>query len=168
MDSSVSKWKALRALRSLAAAIEQEGVATTTRVTSGRPPLELVREVLRSGHDLVVKVAEPDQGSGFGSTDMRLLRNCPCPVLLVHPAKQEQHFKCILVAVDPPPVPDELDELHIREKVRPDEQALNVKLMELAMGLAQIEEGELHIVHAWSAPGEDLLARRRPAAPPRS
>ena len=44
--------------------------------------LEIIREVLRNGHDLVIKAAE----SGglldrvFGSNDMHLLRKCMCPV----------------------------------------------------------------------------------------
>jgi nucleotide-binding universal stress UspA family protein len=144
-------------LSSLAAALKQKGVKITTKVAIGRAPLELIREVLRSGHDLFVKVAEPAQGNVFGSTDMRLLRNCPCPVLLLHPAMQDRRFQRILVAVDPPPAPDVLDELHLRQEASSEEQALNVKLMEFAMGLAEIDEGELHIVHAWTAPGEDLL-----------
>jgi nucleotide-binding universal stress UspA family protein len=88
---------------------------------------------------------------------MRLLRNCPCPVLLLHPGKQERAFKTILVAVDPPPEPDVTDDLHLREEIRPEEHALNVKLMQLVTGPADLEGGEIHVVHAWSAPGEDLL-----------
>ncbi len=144
-------------LSSLATSLSRKEPEITTTVASGRPPLEVIREVLRSGHDLVIKVAEPDHGIVFGSTDMRLLRNCPAPVLLLHPDMQDRPFKRILVAVDPPPAPDVLDELHLREEVRPEEKALNVKLMQFATGLAGWEGGELHVVHAWSAPGEDLL-----------
>src|SRR6516165_9251269 len=119
-------------LTSLATTRKRKGLKIARRVANGRPAIELVREVLRSGHDLLVKVAEPDRGSLFGSTDMRLLRNCPCPVLLLHPGKQERSFQQILVAVDPPPAPDVTDELHLREEVRPEEHGLNVQLMQLA------------------------------------
>ena len=149
--------QAAERLSSLASTMKRKELKITKKVANGRPAIELIKEVLRSGHDLVVKVAEPDQGNLFGSTDMRLLRNCPCPVLLLHPGKHERAFKQILVAVDPPPAPDVTDELHLREEVRPEEHALNVKLMQLATGLAELEGGEIHVVHAWSAPGEDLL-----------
>jgi nucleotide-binding universal stress UspA family protein len=144
-------------LGSLATTMRRKGLEIATKVAHGRPAIELIKEVLRSGHDLLVKVAEPDRGNVFGSTDMRLLRNCPCPVLLLHPGEQERAFRQILVAVDPPPTPDVTDELHLREEVRPEEHALNVKLMQLATGLAELEGGEIHVVHGWSAPGEDLL-----------
>lgn len=144
-------------LDSLATTMRRKEHRVATKVANGRPAIELIKEVIRSGHDLLVKVAEPDQGSLFGSSDMRLLRNCPCPVLLLHPGKQERAFKRILVAVDPPPEPDVTDELRLREEIRPEEHALNVELMQLATGLAELEGGEIHVVHAWSAPGEDLL-----------
>ena len=144
-------------LGSLATTMRRKEQTIAAKVANGRPAIELIKEVMRSGHDLLVKVAEPDQGTLFGSTDMRLLRNCPCPVLLLHPETQERAFKRILVAVDPPPEPDVTDELHLREEIRPEEHALNVKLMQLATVLAELEGGEIHVVHAWTAPGEDLL-----------
>jgi nucleotide-binding universal stress UspA family protein len=149
--------QAAERLISLASAMKRKELKIATQVANGRPAIELIKEVMRSGHDLLVKVAEPDQGNIFGSTDMRLLRNCPCPVLLLHPGKQESAFKSILVAVDPPLAPNVTDELHLREEIRPEEHALNVKLMELTTGLAELEGGEIQVVHAWSAPGEDLL-----------
>jgi nucleotide-binding universal stress UspA family protein len=144
-------------LRSLATSMKRKDLKITTRVAEGRPALELIREVLRSDHDLLVKVAEPDPGNLFGSTDMHLLRNCPCPILLLHPQSQEWTFRRILVAVDPAPAPDVLDELHLREHPHPEEQAMNARLLDVATGLAEREGGEIHIVHAWSAPGEELL-----------
>lgn len=144
-------------LDAVAASLKRKGLRITTIVAVGRPPIELIKQVLRSGHQLLVKVAEPDQGNLLGSADMRLLRNCPCSLLLLHPDRQDQAFRKILVAVDPVPVPDAIDELHIREEVRPEEQALNVKLVQVAGALAEKDGGEVHIVHAWSAPGEELL-----------
>jgi hypothetical protein len=57
--------------------MKRKGLKIATKVATGRPAIELIKEVLRSGHDLLVKVAAPDRGSLFSSTDMRLLRNGP-------------------------------------------------------------------------------------------
>ncbi len=144
-------------LDAFAAAMKRKEHKVATKVASGRPGLELIKEVLRGRYDLLVKVAEPDHATSFGSTDMRLLRNCPCPVLILHPETQEKAFQKILVAVDPTPEPDILDELHLREEIPPEAHALNHTLVRLATALAEMEGAELHLVHAWSAPGEDLL-----------
>ena len=37
---------------------------------------------------------------------------------------------------------------------------LNIKILDLATSLAQMEKSELHIVHAWTVFGEELLRRR--------
>ncbi len=144
-------------LAALASSMKRKELRVTTTVATGRPAIELIKEVLRSGHDLLIKVAEPDAGNGFGSVDLRLLRNCPCPVLLLHPDRQDRAFRKILVAVDPTPIPDSIDELHLREDVPAEEQALNAKLVQAATGLAGREGGEVHVLHAWTAPGEELL-----------
>jgi nucleotide-binding universal stress UspA family protein len=150
--------KSTERLESLAAPLRHDDLKIDTKVLCGRTSHELIREVLRSRHDLVVKVAEPDRGNAFGSLDMRLLRNCPCPVLLFHREKQDKPFRRTVAAVDPLTaldVPEDL--LRLRENVNPEEQALNVKLLKLATALTAPEGGELHVVHAWSAAGEDLL-----------
>ncbi len=144
-------------LSSLATSMSRKDLKIETRVAEGRPTSELIREVLRSKHDLLIKVAEPDHGTLFGSTDMQLLRNCPCPILLLHPQTQERNFKRILVAVDPAPAPDVTDALHLREDIPPEQPALNARLMNIATGLAELEGGETHVLHAWSAPGEETL-----------
>jgi nucleotide-binding universal stress UspA family protein len=148
---------ALRRLDALATALCSHDLKITTKVAIGHSPLEFIREVLVAGHDLVVKVAGAGERGSFGSTDLRLLRTCPCPVLILHPKMQHQEFRRILVAVDPPPVADVIDVLHLRKEFGPGEQALNVKLLELATRLAELQGGDLHVVHAWSAPGEEML-----------
>jgi universal stress protein E len=68
-----------------------ERVATDARAESrlltGRPATALIQEVLRSGHDLLMRSHARDLStpgvSPFGAVDMELLRKCPCPVLLV-------------------------------------------------------------------------------------
>ncbi|HEY9041878.1 MAG TPA: universal stress protein, partial [Rheinheimera sp.] len=84
----------------------------------------------------------------FGSDDMNLLRECPCPVWLVKP-QAEQSYKRVLAAVDVaygyPPA--EL-ETH---------QVLNQQILEIAASLALSDFAELHVVHAWQAPDESTM-----------
>ena len=68
-------------------------VQTATTLLVGRPATVLVHEVLRSNHDLVMRSHARDQAvagpEGFGAVDMELLRQCPCPVLLVRHGSRE-------------------------------------------------------------------------------
>lgn len=128
----------------------QEGLEIRTRVLCGTPFLEIIRETLREGHDLVMITAEDKAALGeavFGSTSMHLLRKCPCPVWVINPGQRHKYAR-VLAAVDPATS----DESH---------QALNVKIMELAIALSRTEGGELHIVHAWLPYHERVLALGR-------
>jgi len=122
----------------------------TARVLSGTPFLEIIREVLRNAHDLVIKCPEaPDWLNRFFSgDDKHLLRKCPCPVWMVKPQSRE-NYRSILAAVD---VDDSYPpgELKTRE-------ALNRMVMELAGSLAISEFAQLHVVHAWVAVAESAL-----------
>ena len=126
--------------------VRQQGVEGATKVLVGDPFLEVTREVLRNGHDLVMMTAEGRGGFKnwlFGATAMRLVRKCPCAVWVVK-ASQHERYARILAAVDTDP-----------DDARKD--ALNSTIMELATSLAEGEESELHIVHAWTMYGEDIL-----------
>jgi universal stress protein E len=145
------------ALERLAGYLRRDGVEVSTKVLRGRPYIEMMREVLRGGHDLLMKEAEPNENVLFGSTDMHLLRACPCPVWLVKPDQGNRPFAQVLAAVDPAPPPDETDLLHLKEELTRKDAALDVRILELAGSLADREGAELHVLHAWSAPGEGLL-----------
>ncbi|MCG8354550.1 MAG: universal stress protein [Kiloniellales bacterium] len=129
-------------------------VEVETKVVEGKAFLEIVREVLRNGRDLVVKSADSDQGAMgwlFGSTDMHLLRKCPCPVWLIKPSEL-QAIRRVMACVDF----DDLDS--------PDADAgepLNRMILELAGSLAFVESSALHVVHASEAIGEGLLRSAR-------
>jgi universal stress protein E len=62
-----------------------EGVRASHKLASGKGWLEIIKQVERDRHDLVV-VGTRDQSSLrrilFGNTAMKLLRRCPCPVLV--------------------------------------------------------------------------------------
>jgi nucleotide-binding universal stress UspA family protein len=133
-------------LEQLSAPLRQKGFQVNTKVLTGTPFLEIIREVLRNRHDLVIIMAE-DQGGLkerlFGSTTMHLLRKCPCPVWVMK-RTQPRHYQRILAAVDPDPVDEQRN-------------ALNKTIMGLATSLAHREQSELHIIHTWTLYGESML-----------
>jgi universal stress protein E len=120
------------------------------KVLTGVPFLEIIREVLRNGHDLVIRIPETWDWRDrlFGSDDMHLLRKCPCPVWLIKP-QAPKAYRCILAAVDvgDEHLPAELESQH----------ALNRQILEMASCLALSEFAELHIVHAWHAVAESAI-----------
>lgn len=134
-----------RKLEEKAAGLRSQGINVTTSVLHGRSSVEVTRQVLTDGHDVVIKDAKGSDVSGnyFGVTGLRLIRLCPCPVWMTRP-DPNQHIDCILAAVD---VSDP-DDAHAE---------LNRKLMELAQSLAEREQAELKVVHCWSVFGETLL-----------
>ena len=128
----------------------RERLAPRIRVLSGIPFLEVVREVLRGGHDLVVKAPENPGWLDrlLGSDDMHLLRKCPCPVWLIK-CEDTEPFRRILAAVD-------VDQSYPPEELAP-RHALNRQILEMAASLALSEFAQLHVVHAWDAVGESSL-----------
>lgn len=112
--------------------------------------LEVVRAVLRNGHDLVIKTAEdPDFLKRlFGSNDMHLLRKCPCPIWLMKP-REKSNYNTIMAAVDFEPL-----------NPTASEQVLNLEILELAGSLALTDSASLHIVHAWEALVEMTMTMR--------
>ena len=146
-------------LEALAEPLRHNEVEVSTEILRGRPYLEIVREVQRGGHDLIMKEAEPNESLLFGSTDMHLLRACPCPVWLLKPGHGDGRFTRILAAVDPAPPSDEMDLLHLKTDLAQKDEALDVRILDLATSLASREGAELHVLHTWSAPGEGLASR---------
>ena len=127
-------------------AVPQAG--TTVKVVDGTPFHEIIRAVIRDGHDLVITVPHPQHGLKemlFGSTDMHLLRKCPCPIWMIKAGSLPPYRK-IAAAVDLEPSDD--------DKQRDD---LNLQILEMASSLALSEPGELHIINAWQASGERLI-----------
>ena len=109
----------------------------------------IIQEVLRSGYDLIMKSAEETSSRRdriFGSTDMRLLRKCPCPVWIMK-SNEKLKYQRIFAAVD---VGDDDSNAEITT-------SLNRQILEMASSLALSESSELHIVHAWTAWFESWL-----------
>jgi universal stress protein E len=77
--------------RGLAELVRQaglQGVAARARLVLGTAWLEIIRQVLRGRHDLIVVGTRDRTGLSrmlFGSTAIKLMRRCPCPVWVTKP-----------------------------------------------------------------------------------
>jgi nucleotide-binding universal stress UspA family protein len=134
------------AVDKLAAPIRDGGVSVTAKVLCGKSSDQIIGEVVRSGHDLVMKDAKGQysQHPGtFGTTAMRLIRYCPCPVWAYRSRRSGSSGPDrIAVAVDVTAA----DEKH---------QELNRDIVAWAMQVS----GEVtpDIAHVWSVYGESLI-----------
>ena len=127
-----------KVLGRLVARAGKQNVGIAVRISGGTPFIEVIKEVLRENHDLVMMAAD---GSGgvrnllFGSTSAHLMRKCPCPVWVVKSGRSRT-FSKVLAAVDP----DSSDQGH---------NLLNLKILQLAASLSRLEGSQLHVIHAW-------------------
>lgn len=118
-------------------------------VRTGKAFVEIIREGVAAGVDLVIKTAEPVTPRFQGllsSTDQHLLRKCPCAVWL-QTRQGAVTPRRVIAAVDA----DESDAGE-PETLR----ALNRKVIETARGVVG-EAGEVIAAHAWDAAGEGAL-----------
>jgi nucleotide-binding universal stress UspA family protein len=130
----------------LADRIKCQDIPTEAVVLQGTPFIELIRKVLRDYHDLVLKGGEIETGRrslGFASTDLHLMRKCPCPVWTIKEGDSRRYDR-ILAAVDPDPSDER-------------KTALNKMIMDLATSLCRIDDAELHVVNAWRLREENTL-----------
>lgn len=123
------------------------GVPTRPVLLTGRPTTALIREVLLSGHDLLLHSHLPDLAStgpeGYGAIESELFRQCPCAVLVVGPGHPSSHPQ-ILAAVD-------------ASTEDPTEQALNLKVVETALLMARLESGSPTVLQAWVPVAENVV-----------
>lgn len=125
--------------------VRQQGIQVKAMALAGTPFEEVIREVLREQHDLLIIAAEDKAGTEKSlprGTAMQLLTKCPCPVWMTRPDARTGRGH-ILAALDP----DSSDAAR---------HALNVSIMNLATSIARREGSTLHIVHAWDLTGRSL------------
>jgi len=114
-------------LRTLASSYSSD--IAQVKILFGKNWQELIAEVERSSHDLVVLGTRGRGIAGrtlFGSTGNRLLRYCPCPVWTVKPGASA-HQVGILVAHD-------LSEV-------------GAAALRIGSGLARLRDSPLHVLH---------------------
>jgi universal stress protein E len=116
----------------------EEGVAATSRLVLGKGWLEIIRQVQRGGHDLVIIGTRNRTGLRrllFGSTSLKLLRRCPCPVLVVKAGHGSRPLKT-LIATDLNPVSE--------------------TAMRLGLALGGLIGGPVHVLHVVEYPLDSL------------
>lgn len=127
-----------QALDQLVARAKDRGLAANSELLCGTGWIELTREVLHGGHSIVI-VGTRNTGAVerflFGSTAMRLLHNCPCPVWVTRPEPHPMPLN-ILVASDFSEVTDDA--------------------LRLALDLASLSGATLHLLHAVDYPLDRL------------
>lgn len=136
-------------LERLVAPMREDRVKVETKVLHGKTSVEIIREVLQHGHDLVMRVAKASgsrRPSFFGNTAIRLLRQCPCAVWLVSPDTTPR-FKHVAACIDTS-----------TGDVRDEE--LNNKIHELAASISLYHRGRFSILHAWSTYGAQMIESR--------
>lgn len=123
----------------------QRNVNASAKIVVGRAWVEIIREVLRGGHDLVLVGSRHHLTRALllGTTDTKLLRKCPCPVWVARP-ETTAGVPLVMVADDLTPVGEHC--------------------VQLAVSAAQLLDARLMVVHAVQYPLEASL--RRTGAPP--
>jgi nucleotide-binding universal stress UspA family protein len=139
-------------LEDLIAGFQDAGIEIAKRVVRGIPFVEVIRAVLEDHHDLVVKAARPPDSfvkRVLGSTDLHLLRKCPCPIWIDQPGVA-MPYRTVLAAVDP------------SDEEQDDSARL---ILDLATSLAGREGAVFTVVHAWRLSGESMLRSGRVKIP---
>lgn len=117
-------------MRGLVANARSEGITAAGSVVFGKDWEELIRQVLKGEHDLVVvgtRHLGTFRSALLGSIGIQLLRKCPCPVW-VSKSPIAGGLSSILLANDETPV--------------------GSKAMELAASIAQLHNADLQVLHS--------------------
>ena len=116
------------------------------KVLDGVPFVEVIREAVHSGCDLIVKVSDREGASRsriFGTTDMHLMRKSPLPVWAINAARKDTARR-ILATVDPLAMDDAARELHRRT-------------LRVAAELAEATNAKLLVLSTWELVGEESM-----------
>ncbi len=126
-------------LERLAALDDFRGLAVTCSATWDFPPHEaVIRRALAAKSDLVIAAAQPHALGGrllLANTDWELIRNCPCPVLLVKSTRAYRK-PAVIAAIDP---------FHAHAKPA----GLDRRILEAGDVFARKLGGALHAFHAY-------------------
>jgi nucleotide-binding universal stress UspA family protein len=135
--------QSLTRLRELA---HNNGVESEVELVVGRPFVEIIRRVQRNDHDLVVTDGGRNSRSRgvIDNRTMQLMRKCPCEIWVARQSGRGRYSR-ILAAIDPLATDAPKD-------------ALNRKIMGLAISVAEAERAELHVVQVLESFGAPQAA----------
>ncbi len=145
-EQAIVEAEAKKLLAALADEAARRGVTVQTQVATGRPWMEIIKEVLRDGHQMVMVGSRQHSRARrmvLGSTGTKLLRKCPCPVWVVRP-EEAAEVRTVVVA-------DDLTKVGER-------------CLDLGVSAARYLDARLLVLHAIELPLERPL-RRSGAAP---
>ncbi|WP_298866881.1 universal stress protein [uncultured Gimesia sp.] len=105
------------------------GVESTSKVALGPSWREIILEVIKNNHDLVLVGTRPHgfKGRLFGGTVMNLFRQCPCPVYAVKIGEE-------------PEVPEIV--------VASDMSEVSSDILNFIVSIGQMADVKIHLVHA--------------------
>ena len=132
--------------RHLAAHDNEIARRAEVKVFDGVPFVEVIREAVRSGCELIVKVSDREgvsRNRSLGSTDMHLIRKAPLPVWTINAARKDTARR-ILAAVDPLAMDSEARDL-------------NHKTLRVAAELAEATSASLLVLSTWELVGEESM-----------
>lgn len=135
--------KANTLLKEWAQRSSRQGIEATAKLVLGTPWIEIIRQVLRDEHDLVIVGTRGAQAGSrllFGGTAMKLLRKCPSAVWVVKPEAPPEVMN-ILVASD-------LTEV-------------GLEALHNAVNMSQLIDAKIHLLHVTEASPTDRLMRAK-------
>ena len=133
-------------LTSLVGVARRAAIDGDVSVRTGVPHVEIIREAMKVGADLVVVTDQSARRAGrrgFGAVTTKLRRKCPVPVLAKRVTAKRKHER-IMAAVD------------VTSKA-PEVVELNRRIVGTAASLAKRSGAELVLFHAWFLFAERLL-----------
>jgi universal stress protein E len=134
----------------IAAIVPGNAPNVTSLVVAGdKDFIEVIKTVMSEGFDLVIKgvdTANTITATLFGNNDLRLMRQCPCPVWIIK-ATRRRKISTILAAVDL--TSDERGTVNLSEQI-----------MAIATRIARREGAELHAMTVWHQPIDPSVRKR--------
>ncbi|MFT4808642.1 MAG: universal stress protein E [Paraglaciecola sp.] len=130
-------------LTDLAQQLQSKDVKVTAQVCIGKNCIEIIKAVINSKSDLLIKVANDCQQS-FDSNDFHLMRKCAIPVWIIK-TTQFNTINKILAAVD------------LSMEQHAEGRAQNRIIMDIASSLSKFEKARLTVFSCWQLYGEQAL-----------
>lgn len=130
-------------LTDLAQQLLSKDVKVTAQVCIGKNCIEIIKAVINSKSDLLIKVANDSQQS-FDSNDFHLMRKCAIPVWIIK-TTQFNSINKILAAVD------------LSMEQHAEGRAQNRIIMDIASSLSKFEKARLTVFSCWQLYGEQAL-----------
>ena len=100
-SSDLQRWMTednLEQMQDISSELAKREIKVSIKQSNGKPYLEIIREALSGGYDLVMKPPESRTTAKtllFGGTDMQLFRMCPCPMYAFKPTLNTREYRVL-------------------------------------------------------------------------